>query len=287
MGKHVVLCPNPFRDPGLKLTVEAKRLLEQSGERVLVSPIYNIGKETPVIPEDLETIPLLNAIEGASLLVSFGGDGTILSTARAAVHLNVPILGVNLGRKGFMAELEYNELHRLVDAAKGDFTPDIRMMLTVELVRGGRVIHKDSALNDAAVRSTIHTIQLEAMGDGHTITRITGDGIIVATPTGSTAYSMSAGGPLVEPTASNIILTPICAHALYARSFVLAPDRFVTVRLGNLAGKSAILTVDGTEPIELETDDQVNVSKSEYSTLYAHVSNKSFYDIAYEKLGER
>jgi len=287
MVKHVVLCPNPYRDVNFELTREAKGILKQAGERVVISPVFSANRERPGIPEDIETMPLEESIRGASLLVSFGGDGTILSVARAAIHLDIPILGVNLGRKGFMAELEKEEIHRLVDAAKGNFKPDVRMMLYVELVRSGEVIHRDSALNDAVISSTIHTIPLEALGDGRKITKVFGDGIIVATPTGSTAYSMSAGGPLVEPNANNIIITPICAHALFARSFVLAPERFVTIRVGDLGGKVAILSVDGTDPIEMESEDLINVRKSEYSTLLAHVSDKSFYDIAYEKLGER
>jgi len=287
MEKHVVLCPNPYRDINLELTRKAKEILEQAGERVLISPLFSSNRDAPGIPEDLETVTLEKSIEGASLLVSFGGDGTILSTARAAVPMDVPILGVNLGNKGFLAELEKSEINRLVDAAKGNFVPDVRMMLSVELVRGGKVIHRDSALNDAVISSTIHTILLEALGDGHKIMKVMGDGIIVATPTGSTAYSMSAGGPLVEPSANNIIITPICAHALFARSFVLAPERFVTIRVCELEGKVAILSVDGTDPIELQSEDLINVRRSEYSTLLAHVSDKSFYDIAYEKLGER
>ena len=287
MGKHVVLCPNPYRDIGLSYTKRAKQLLEESGHEVVVSMIYGTDKENPVFPLDINPVPLEHSLSGAGLLVSFGGDGTILHTARAATHTRVPIIGVNLGSKGFMAELEPFELERLSHAAAGLYTPENRMMLDVKLVRAGRDVYTECALNDAVVHGVVNVIRIEALGDGRTISNFSGDGVIVATPTGSTAYSMAAGGPLVEPSASNIILTPVCSHALMARSFVLAPERAVTLRLGELGGKQAILSVDGTDSVNLESWDEVQICRSENQTLLAHVGHKSFYDIAFEKLGER
>lgn len=287
MEKHVVLCPNPYRDIGLKLTLKVKDMLETAGfHRVLVSPVCKSLRET-TLPEGVETVPLYDAAKGAAMLISFGGDGTILHTARAAMAETTPILGVNLGTKGFMAELDPDGIGVIADAVMGKYLPDRRMMLSVELIRGGEPIFADSALNDAVVTGVVHVIRVTAYGDGRKITEYSGDGMIVATPTGSTAYSMAAGGPLVEPSAKNIILTPICAHALIARSFVLAPDRVVTVRIGDLTGKSAVLSVDGGSRVELESGDIIKIRKSEYETLLAHVGPKSFYDIAYEKLGER
>lgn len=286
MGDHVVLCPNPYRDAGLACTLKSKEILEAAGFEVLVSPVFSVGM-TADISGMVDTTPLEKAMVGARLLVSFGGDGTILHTARAAMEIETPILGVNLGNKGFMAELEAEELERLVDAAMGRFMSDRRMMLDVELVRDGQVVYADCALNDAVVNGIVNTIHISAYGDGRTITSFSGDGIVVATPTGSTAYSMSAGGPLVEPSAKNIILTPICAHFLAARAFVLAPERRLEIRTGDLVGKSAMLSVDGASNIELATGDAIHIRKSKHDTLLAHVGHKSFYDIAYEKLGER
>ncbi|HHU22995.1 MAG TPA: NAD(+)/NADH kinase [Clostridiales bacterium] len=286
MSNHVVLCPNPYRDNGLRLTLEAKELLEKSGLKVLISPIFYAGKDVE-LPHGVPVTPIEEAIHGARLMVSFGGDGTILHTARAALPEQVPILGVNLGNKGFMAELEPQEVDRLVDAALGNYIPDRRMMLEVQLIRNRQVVFSDNALNDAVVRGIVHAIELEARGDGQTISAFKGDGIIIATPTGSTAYSMSAGGPLVEPSARNIIMTPICAHVLAAKSFVLAPEREVTVYTGDLTGKSTVLSVDGFSTIELQNGDELVIKKSKFETVLAHLGKKSFYDIAYEKLGER
>ncbi len=130
-------------------------------------------------------------------------------------------------------------------------------------------------------------MHLQALRNGSKVTSFSGDGLVLATPTGSTAYSMSAGGPLVEPTAENFILTPICPHALAIRAFVLTPDGTVIVRLGNLTEKDAVLSLDGGTAITLREDDHIVVRKSRYKTILAHVGEKSFFDIAFEKLGER
>ena len=286
MTGYVVLCPNPYRDIGFKFTLRAAELLKKEGIPVVLSPVFDWDGKV-LLPENVEVLPLEQAAECARLVVSFGGDGTILHTARGLLRTSVPILGVNLGTKGFLAELEPNELQLLLKAARGDFVPVPRMMLDVSLFRDGKEIFTDSALNDAVVSGIAHAVRIAALGDGQVITEFSGDGMIVATPTGSTAYSMSAGGPLVEPTAENMILTPICPHALAARSFVLAPDRQVKLYPKDLRGKRAVLSVDGGEPIDLCQGDEIHISKSQYVTMLAKVSSKSFYDIAFEKLSER
>lgn len=284
MTGHVVLCPNPYRDIGLETTRRAKELLVSAGERVCISPVFSQQLDME-LPGWAEAVTLEEALPGAKLLVCFGGDGTILHTARAATRSSTPLIGVNLGSKGFMADLEPDALEGLIAAARGQYTPERRMMLDVALIRGGKPVLEDTVLNDVAVNGVANTIRLQALGDGRIITEFSGDGIICATPTGSTAYSMSAGGPLVEPTAENLILTPICAHALMARSFVLAPERRVELRL-ELRGRRAVLSMDGSA-VELCHGDVVRIARSAFETCLARVSGKSFYDIAYEKLGER
>ena len=283
---HVVLCPNPGRDPAFHATLRAADILKDAGKTVLISPVFDSG-EASCPPDCVSTVPMREALDGAMLLVSLGGDGTLLHTARMTLGSNVPILGVNLGHKGFLTELEADELPRLTEAVEGRFTLMTRMMLDVELIRQGSAVLSDCALNDAVIRGVVSTMRLSAYGDGIPITGFSGDGIIISTPTGSTAYSMAAGGPLVEPSASNIILTPICAHNLAIRSFILAPERQVSVRVGNLAEKKAILTVDGDTTVDLEDGDVLRVRCSHYETLLAHLSGKSFYEIAYDKLAER
>lgn len=286
-AKHIVLCPNPERDIGLKMALETTETLTKAGHDVVISPIIAHLHGEDFLPKSIETVPLSQSAINASLIICFGGDGTILKTARAVMESPVPILGVNLGHKGFMAELEPNEMDLIVAAANGEFVPVSRMMLDVELMRNGKAIFSDSALNDAIICGTATTIKVSAYGDDCKITEYKGDGIIVATPTGSTAYSLSAGGSLVEPTAKNILITPICAHVISVRPFVLAPDRIVTIKTGDNEGKQIWLSVDGGELIPFLAEDTLQIKMSQHYTIMAHVSGKSFYDIAFKKLGER
>ena len=281
--KKVVLCPNPYKDRGLKTTREAKKLLEDAGFEVRVSPEY-LDETGGNYPADLESCELGDVIEGAALVVSLGGDGTIMHTARRMIGYDIPVIGVNLGTVGFLAELERQELHRLVDAARGDFVPSPRMMLQVEVERDGEIVFSNYALNDVSVHGIVQTIHVTACGDGRKILEFSGDGIVISSPTGSTAYSLSAGGPIVEPTAEGLILTPICAQALMARSFVLEPDRVVTVQVRDLRCK-AVISVDGGN-FEMQEDDLLIVRKADHKIMIAHVGGKAFYDIVFEKLGD-
>lgn len=280
----IVLCPNTERDLDFACTQKTKALLENAGHEIVISPVSHTSEKLSFL-KDKHFCSLEEAVESADLMVALGGDGTILKVARASMKHPVPIIGINLGHKGFMAELEPDDTKLLLKAAAGDYSIIERMMLDVELVRNGEVVYSDSALNDAVVSGTATAIWVSAYGDGSKITEYLGDGIIVATPTGSTAYSLSAGGPLVEPTAENIILTPICAHLITAKTFVLASDRCVTVTASKNSEKQFWLSVDGGKPIIMQDRDELHVAKSRHTTLMAHVSDKSFYDIAFEKLG--
>ena len=281
----VLLCPNPEKDRDWAVTRELYALLRQGGWEVRVSPETLPGSAEVPKPE-FPLWELEEALEGGAVLaVSLGGDGTILHTARRLLGRRVPLLGVNLGRVGFLAELERSEIYRVPEAAEGRFVPSPRMMLRLEVERKGEIIHRDWALNDVVIHGVNHAIPVTAWGDGRRVLRFSGDGIVIATPTGSTAYSLAAGGPLAEPTAEAIILTPISPHALAARSFVLASDRVVTVTLEGLRG-SALVSADG-EGRRVRGGDVLRVSRAEQQTLIAHVGEKVFYDIVYEKLGER
>ena len=283
MNRRVILCPNPTKDDRLETSRQAKTMLERAGFEVCVCPEFVDGRPDD-LPADLPLRELEDVIDAASLVVSLGGDGTIMHTARRLMGYDIPIIGVNLGTMGFMAELDRSELEMLLPAARGEFTPSPRMMLEVRVERDGETAFRDFALNDVFVHGVLQTIRMTARGDGRKILEFSGDGIVISSPTGSTAYSLSAGGPIVEPTAENLILTPICATALTARSFVLAPDRVVTVTLRDLRCK-AFLSADGGS-FELRGGDTLIVRKAEHKTLIAHVGDKAFYDIVFEKLGD-
>ena len=283
MKRSVILCPNPSKDLRLETSREAKRILEEAGFEVCISPELLDGLPDGW-PADLPISELEDVIDDAALVVSLGGDGTIMHTIRRMMGHSIPVIGVNLGTVGFLAELDRSELDKLIPAARGEFTPSPRMMLEIRVARGGRTVYSNYALNDVSLHGVVQMIRMTARGDGRKILEFSGDGIVISSPTGSTAYSLSAGGSIVEPTAENLILTPICAHALIARSFVLAPDRVVTVTVSGLRCR-AFISSDG-DSFEVYDGDTMIVRKAEYKTVIAHVGEKAFYDIVFEKLGE-
>jgi len=183
-----------------------------------------------------------------------------------------------------MTALEPEELSLIVKAAKGEYSISRRMMIDMKLMRQGQQIYEDRALNDVVVHGYGDCVNITAWCCGDKITGFSGDGIILSTPTGSTGYSMSAGGPIVEPDAENIIISPICPHIMGMRSFVLSPERTVTVRTEKLHSRRAYLSVDGNWTLDLENGDELVISKSPEYTLMAHMGIRSFYEIAYDKL---
>lgn len=279
----IAVCPNPFRDNGLKLTKELDAMLRAEGFETRICPVF-ADDEPEILPKELRYGALSDLGPDCSLAVVVGGDGTILAVVRALHGLSVPLLGINLGTKGFMTALEPEDLAYALKAARGEMKISRRMMLDVSLRREGEILFTDHALNDAVIHGYGECIQMTATCNGSIMTGFSGDGIILATPTGSTGYSMSAGGPIVEPDAANIILSPICAHRMVSRSFVLDSQRAVVVRTEKLHGRRAYLSVDGTSVADLVNGDEVLVKRSQHETLMADMGLKSFYEMAFEKL---
>ena len=279
----IAICPNPFRDSELKYTRQAAEMLHAAGYETVVCPVF--AEDAPqMIPEDIKATTLDAVLSRCSLVVVIGGDGTILSAARQLHNADIPILGVNLGSKGFMAALEPEHMQLIVKAAAGEYTVSRRMMLDIELERGGEIIYRDKALNDVVLHGYGDCIRLTAWCAGDRITSFSGDGIILSTPTGSTGYSMSAGGPIVEPEASAIIVSPICAHMMSARSYVLSASHDVSVLAEKLHGRRAYISVDGNSVMDLTNGDLLRVRRSERCILMADMGLKSFFDLAFEKL---
>lgn len=285
----IVLSSNPYRDKGLRVALEARRVLEHAGAKtVMCLPFQPKKGDRLDLPRQLALSLLDKELPTADLLICFGGDGTILHAARDATLHGVPILGVNLGSVGFMAELERSELPLLAPLAHGMYTIEERMMLDVKVLRGDRLISQDTALNDAVISkgSMARVAEMEVLADRVKVTAITGDGVIVATPTGSTAYSMAAGGPIVEPTAENIIITPICGHSLHAKPFVLGAGRSVGVRLTPGGKKTAYLSVDGGRAFRIQPGDWVECRRSKQATQLVKLTGRSFYERINQKLGK-
>ena len=285
---RVVLSPNPYRDKGLRAAQAARKILGGNGVDTLICLPFELEENSRLeLPKHLEYIPLKEGLAQADILVCFGGDGTILHAAKDANAYEMPILGVNMGSVGFMAELENGELSQLSKLAQGKYTIEARMMLDVKVDRGGRTILQDVALNDAVVTkgAEARVIDLAVYGDRVLISELAGDGVILSTPTGSTGYAMSAGGPIVEPTAENIIFTPICAHSLHAKAVVLGSERLISVRLGKDSRKSAYLSVDGGRAFKLTAGDRVEVAKARSQTKLVKLTGRSFYEVLNHKLG--
>ena len=279
----IAICPNPFRDSELKYTMQAAEMLRAAGYETAICPVF--AEDAPqMIPEDIKATTLDAVRSRCSLVVVIGGDGTILSAARQLHNADIPILGVNLGSKGFMAALEPEHMQLIVKAAAGEYTVSRRMMLDIELERGGEIIYRDKALNDVVLHGYGDCIRLTAWCAGDRITSFSGDGIILSTPTGSPGYSMSAGGPIVEPEASAIIVSPICAHMMSARSYVLSASHDVSVLAEKLHGRRAYISVDGNSVMDLTNGDLLRVRRSERCILMADMGLKSFFDLAFEKL---
>jgi NAD+ kinase len=278
--KRIILTPNPYRDKGFQTVREAQRILQEAGMEVRICLPFEVDRSFE-LPRDLRFSRLDRELSHADLIVCFGGDGTILHMAKTATRAGIPILGVNIGTMGFMAELESSELSELKRLAAGDYTLDSRMMLDVTVHRDRDIIFHDICLNDVVITkgAVARIVHLSVECDGVQAMECGGDGVIVATPTGSTAYSLSAGGPIVEPEAHNILITPICAHDVVSRCMVASEKRVITVGLTKNARRNAFLSVDGGKALRLNLGDVATIRKSELETKLIRLKDRSFYDV--------
>lgn len=282
--KRVILCPNPYRDKGLAAAKEADAILRRMGmETVFCLPFRPEGGDQQF---GVVCKPLQQELRGSDLIIAFGGDGTILHLARTAATRGIPVLGVNLGSLGFMSDLERSELHLLQNLAQGRFRREKRMMLDVSVLREGRTVYVSSALNDAVVSkgAMARVVRLQVMAGDDQLGVFSGDGIVVATPTGSTGYSLSAGGPIVEPTAQNFVISPICAHTVFSSSFVLSAAGSVSVSSAEQSRKQIYLSVDGGKAFALRPGDRVRVCRSRYETELLRLTDRSLYEILRTKM---
>ena len=278
--RKIILTPNPYRDKEFNTVREAAEILKKAGMEPKICLPFEVDRSFQ-LPRDLRLHRLDRELPGSAGVVCFGGDGTILHMAKAATRHGVPILGVNIGTMGFMAELESTELHMLARLADNDYTLDKRMMLDVTVHRDRDIIFHDIGLNDVVITkgSVARIAHLNVKCDGVEVMECGGDGIIVATPTGSTAYSLSAGGPIVEPEARNILITPICAHDVMSRCMVASDKRTITVELVQNARRNAYLSVDGGKALRLNMGDITTIKKSHLETKLVRLKDRSFYDV--------
>lgn len=246
-------------------------------ERKYMNKFPNLG---------LQFLPSGEMFSECALIIALGGDGTIIHAAKKAALFNKAVLGINVGRLGFMAGLEVNELSNLSRLLEGDYTIDRRMMLKVGISSSDEVFY---ALNDAVVTKNAlsRIVDLSIQIDGDAVAKYRADGIILATPTGSTAYSLSAGGPVVDPQMRCMLMTPICPHSLFSRSIMFSEDSCLSISTHCSPGTSAFLTVDGEHGRPLQSDDVVTVRKAELSASLIRLKPQAFYQVLHEKLVDR
>ena len=282
--KNVILTPNPYRDKNFQTVRNAVEVLKSAGINPRLCLPFDIDRSYD-LPKDLRFHRLDREIGNAEMVICFGGDGTILHMAKAATKRGIPILGVNIGTMGFMAELESSELDKLSLLAEDKYSLDSRMMLDVTIHRDRDIIFHDICLNDVVVTkgAVARIVHLAVKCDGVPAMQTGGDGIIVSTPTGSTAYSFSAGGPIVEPDARNIIITPICPHEVGSRCIVASDKRVVTVEMVQNARRNAYLSVDGGRSFRLNMGDVATIKKSNLETKLVRLKDRSFYDVVSAK----
>ena len=274
--KKIILCPNPYRDKDMTVAARSKEILDQEGfETAVCLPFQKegYGAELGVPIQQLD-----REIKRADLLIAFGGDGTILHLAKT--------LGINLGSLGFMSELEPDELERLRDLKNWNLSIENRMMLDVSVVRDGRTVYNTIALNDAVISkgSIARVVRLEIYTEEGFLTWVGGDGVVISTPTGSTGYSMATGGPIVEPTARNILISPICPHSTRSSSYVLDPSHVIHVKAPDANRKFVYLSSDGGKAFSLKNNDTVQAKLSSHSMKLVRLSKKSFCEILDKKM---
>jgi len=235
-----------------------------------------------------QTCPDSELAQWAEIIMVLGGDGTLIGTARRTAGTGCPLLGINLGHLGFLTEIELPELFpALEDVLAGRYFLDQRLMIQVEVIRAGTAGRKLLAINEAVVSkgSFARLIRVTTHVDGLEVASYPSDGLIVSTPTGSTAYSLSAGGPIVHPNLDVLLLTPICPHTLYARAITVSAES--EVEIGVLPPyREAMLTVDGQQGADLEPGDRVIVRRAPVTAKLVRRTGWNFYDVLRRKFQE-
>lgn len=233
--------------------------------------------------EDLKNLDF----QGIDFVLTFGGDGLLISAARLIAGMNIPLIGVNFGKLGFLTDLTMESLvEKIPEILKGDYKIKKRIMLRCQVLRDGKVIHEDNAINDAIVKSTAisRSLYTKIFINEEEIANYGGDGVIVATPVGSTAYSLSAGGPVVHPRISSLVITPICPHILTLRPFIIPSDKIIKIHFYPPYPGEIILSIDGQINFPLEKNDSILLSKAPQSFSLLMTKNRSFFKVLREKL---
>ncbi len=280
--KKVAVIPNIHKDAGFLYTRELISYLEKSYEVLLCEELSTLAEKSSArAVSDSELF-------SADLIIVLGGDGTILRASGKAALSDTPIIGINLGRLGYIAELETTDIPKIVEILSGELETEERTMIEAEVVRDGRkIVSEIIGLNDAAIvrASGLGVVEVELFCNSNAVYKYRGDGLIVSTATGSSAYSMSAGGPVLDTSLDCISVTPICAHSLRCRPIVFSGESVFEVK-SIATPDHAKLSVDGEEICDLEGNDVVRIKKSKYVTKLLRSGESSFCGILYRKMSD-
>jgi NAD+ kinase len=276
--KHFHIITNEIKDKDLSISTKLQAIIEKHGgsSKVFLCNKDGIEKQK----------------SNADFVLVLGGDGTLLSVAREVAGTGMPVLGINLGTLGFLAEVEPNRMEEAIERLmNGDYLTEERMMLDATVVHDGKETVLSSALNDVTLTrcGSLQMIRYSIYVNGKLLCNMGADGVIVSTPTGSTGYNMSAGGPIAEPGAKLMMLTPVCAHTLNSRSVILRSDDEVEIVIGT-ANDGRTLTVeaasDGNEKILMSTGDSLRIRKSDKTTIIVKLDERSFLEALQRKMSE-
>lgn len=283
--KKNCLNTKPYKNGAYEESLKAIRLLKSFGGKILMTADLS-EKYSDNDIAFFESHEVL--IQKCDAVVTIGGDGTIIHAAKHAANFEKPLLGINMGRLGFVAELEPNELPMLERLFSGDYNVEKRQMLKVTLKSksGNKSFF---ALNDAVISrgSMTKIIDLDVWLKKSYICHYCADGLIVATPTGSSAYALSAGGPVIEPSMSCILMTPICSHSLFSRPVLFNPSSEILVNAASREDTDLTLTIDGETTIPITADDTVVITTAEIYAELIVLKDKTFYRVLSDKFTER
>ncbi len=279
--KHFLIYTNHHKDIEGKTTKRIVEYLEAKGQRAtLITDREGCRFKDADIPQD------------ADCMLVLGGDGTVLQAARDNKVAKLPLIGVDMGTLGYLTEIEPATVEAALDKLiASDYVIESRMMLKGQVYRNGEGILEDQALNDIVISrcGSLKIVKLKVYVNGQFLCEYSADGVIVTTPTGSTGYNLSAGGPIVEPKAQLLVLTPICPHTLSARSIILSADDVVEIEIpeGKDGQKQEIgANFDGTGMVSIYAGDRIRIVKSDKTTEIIKINKVSFLDVLHKKLSD-
>ena len=282
MGKRFLIYSNKYKDPELTATNRIKDYLESKGQEVrllILEKDWKCGEREEA-----------SFRENIDIMLVLGGDGTVLQAARETIHVHVPLIGVNLGTLGFMTQIEMSSFEQALDRLiAGDYRKESRMLLHGKAILQNGETKEGFALNDVVISRSgpLRVILLRIYVNGSFLHEYQADGMIVTTPTGSTGYNLSAGGPLVEPGAKLLMLTPICPHSLNQRSIILSSEDVVEIEIpiGKEGKEQTVMaTLDGASSFPMSTGDRITIRKSAENAEFIQLSDVSFLDVLHQKM---